>query len=51
MDVYAKESESLIHSNNGAMCEFDQNKGIISVYFDKLEHCLTETGQKKGPEG
>ena len=31
MDVRAEESEFVIHSNNGAMCEFDQNEDIISV--------------------
>ena len=31
MDVRAKESEFVIHSNNGAMCELDQNEDIIPV--------------------
>ena len=31
MDVRAEESEFVIHSNNGAMSEFDQNEDIISV--------------------
>ena len=31
MDVHADESEFVIHSNNGAMCEFDQIEDIISV--------------------
>ena len=32
IDVCAIESvEFVIHSNNGAMCEFDQNEDIISV--------------------
>ena len=42
-----EESEFVIHSNNGAMCEFGENEGEISVYFDELEHCLTETGRKQ----
>ena len=34
-------------SNIGAMCEFDQNEDTFSVYFDKLEHNVTENGQKQ----
>ena len=34
-------------SNVGAMCEFDQNEDTFSVYFDELEHCFIENGQKQ----
>ena len=29
------------------MCEFDQNEDTFSVYFDLLEHYLTENGKKQ----
>ena len=44
MYTQAEESE---FSNIGAMCEFDQNEDIFSVYFDELDHYFTKNDQKK----
>ena len=30
-----------------AMCEFDEKEETLSVYFDELEHNLTQNGQKQ----
>ena len=38
-------------SNIGAMCEFDQNEDMFSVYFDELEHYFTENDQKQHTRG
>ena len=34
-------------SNIGAMCEFDQNEDLFSVYFGELEHYFIENVQKE----
>ena len=34
-------------SDISAMSDFDQNEDTFSVYFDQLEHYLTENGQKQ----
>ena len=33
------------------MGEFDQNEDTFSVYFDELEHCFIENGQKQHTGG